>query len=116
MLVANFVGAAAAIGCVLALLPGWLNEDGASFVPIFLFPGLCFMAASFFGLLLIEPRDNYRRAAVPIAELFVQAWRTLRDDANFRRLAHCCRVFRLLDDAVSALPGFGTRILGLGSY
>jgi hypothetical protein len=87
MLVANLVGAIVAIGCVLFLLPGWLTVERVDYVSIFGFTGFCFAVSAASAVLLVERRDNYRQAAMRIDRVFGEALRTLREDANFRRLA-----------------------------
>jgi hypothetical protein len=93
MLVANVVGATCAVGLALALLPGWLVEGGARFAWIFGFSGGCFFLATALCLLLVEPRDAYRREESSGWRSLGLAWRTVRDDRRFRRLALIAGMF-----------------------
>ena len=93
MLVANVVGATCAVGLALALLPGWLAEGAARFAWIFGFSGGCFFLATALCLLLVEPRDAYCREESSGWRSLGLAWRTVRDDRTFRRLALIAGMF-----------------------
>lgn len=92
MLAANTVGAAVAIGCALLLLRRWLaTPDG--YVWIFGFAGSCFALTAGLALLLREPADNYQQPRASLPQLLARSWRTLRADANLRRLAWISGLF-----------------------
>jgi len=95
LLVSNTAGAATAIVCALCLLPLWLQPEAedSQFARIFGFAGACFAAAAACSLLLAEPPDRYREAASSIARVIGNAWSTLREDANFRRLTVVSMLF-----------------------
>lgn len=109
MLVANLVGAVVAIGLVLWLLPRWLRADGADFVWIFLFTGLCFGLTAASSLLLVEASDAHQQAPLRVRQVFAAAGRTLRNDPNFLRLALVAAAF---SSTMMLFPQY--QALGLG--
>ena len=104
LMVADVVGATTAVACALALLPLWLPNDTASglegsppveanFAAIFGFSTALFCIASLMSWLLHEEPDHQEEARRGIADVFAGAWRTLRDDPNFRRTATVAALF-----------------------
>ncbi len=93
MLMANVFGAMAAITCAWLLLPRWLHSGSADFAWVFGFAGLCFAGSAVSSFVLAEPADNYEEPRSPAAEVFRAGWRTLRSDANFRRLSIISALF-----------------------
>jgi len=93
LLLANLVGAASAISFAAWLLPYWLRPESVAFRPMFAFTGVCFLGSAAISLLLSEPKDNYHQVANGISHLFRGAWKTLRDDTNFRRLGTIAALF-----------------------
>ncbi len=92
MWVSNLLGSACAIGFALWLLPHWL-ADTARFGQVFAFTATCFVAASLSALTLQEPRDDYTSSVRRLRDVWVNAWRTLKEDANFRLLAIAASLF-----------------------
>lgn len=103
LLSATFVGAFAAIGCILAFMPRWLTDDTARFDYIFGFAGLCFSGAAMLALLLKEPADSYEEPASRLLEKFTDVLRTLRSDAKFRRL---CLIAALFGSSIMLFPHY----------
>lgn len=104
LMVADVIGATTAVVCALALLPLWLPEDSgaildgspapqANFAAIFGFSTALFCVASLMSWLLREEPDAHDEPSRGIAEVFIAAWRTLRDDRNFRRTAVVAALF-----------------------
>ncbi|WP_237564783.1 hypothetical protein [Blastopirellula marina] len=87
MLVANFVGAIAAIGFAAWLLPMWLTNDSAQVYWIFGFAGGAFLASAGVAALLKERCDQSSHVKGTALELFHDAFSVLTEDRNFRRLA-----------------------------
>ncbi|MEQ8790349.1 MAG: MFS transporter [Pirellulaceae bacterium] len=93
MLFSNVIGSIAAIVCAWYLLRQWLTPDTADFRLIFLFSGAAFAVCVGVSLLLSEPADHYRQARSPLRHLFSDVRRTMREDANFRRLMGVAALF-----------------------
>ncbi len=93
LMIADFVGASSAVICALTLLQYWLFEDGAHWAAIFGFTTCLFAAASVMSWFLKEEPDNHYEEPRGITQLFARAWQTLREDANFRRLAIVSALF-----------------------
>jgi hypothetical protein len=93
LMIADFVGASSAVICALTLLQQWLYEDHADWAAIFGFTTCLFAAASVMSWFLKEEPDNHYEAPRGVRHLFVRAWQTLREDANFRRLAIVSALF-----------------------
>ncbi|MCC9605370.1 MFS transporter [Blastopirellula sp. JC732] len=87
MLVANFVGAIAAIGLAAWLLPKWLSNDDAQVHWIFGFAGGAFLLSAGISALLKERHDKAPHVKGTAVELFHDAFSVLSEDRNFRRLA-----------------------------
>jgi MFS family permease len=93
LMIADFVGASSAVICALTLLRYWLYEDHAHWAAIFGFTTCLFAAASIMSWFLKEQPDDHHEPPRGIRHLFARAWQTLRDDANFRRLAIVSALF-----------------------
>lgn len=91
--IADFVGASAAVVCAATLLLQWLHDDGADYAAIFGFTTALFAAASIMSWLLTELPDDHYEASRGVSHVFQAAWRTLAEDANFRRLAIVSALF-----------------------
>jgi predicted MFS family arabinose efflux permease len=87
LMIADFVGASSAVICAITLLRQWLHEDHADWAAIFGFTTCLFAAASVMSWFLREEPDHHHEPPRGIAHIFTRAWQSLRDDANFRRLA-----------------------------
>ena len=93
LMIADFVGASAAVLCALTLLHRWLYEDHADWAAIFGFTTCLFAAASVMSWFLKEQPDDHYEPPRGVTHLFARAWQTLREDANFRRLAIVSALF-----------------------
>jgi hypothetical protein len=93
LMIADFVGASTAMLCAIFLLRQWLHEDGADYAAIFGFTTGLFAIASAMSWFLIEQPDNHHEPSRGVAYVFSAAWQTLREDANFRRLAMVSALF-----------------------
>jgi MFS family permease len=93
LMIADFVGASAAVVCAATLLLQWLHEDHADYAAIFGFTTCLFAAASVMSWLLKEQPDDHYEPYRGVSHVFGAAWQTLRDDANFRRLAIVSALF-----------------------
>lgn len=104
LMIADVIGATTAVVCALALLPLWLPDDRASgletsppreanFAAIFGFSTALFCVASLMSWLLREEPDAQQEPKRGVADVFAGAWRTLRDDPNFRRTATVAALF-----------------------
>lgn len=87
MYATGILGAISAIGCVLWLMPDWLQVGNPRFDLLFLFPGLLFAVAAMLVWCFDEKADPCPMVPKRKRNCFVDAYRTLRDDQNFRRLA-----------------------------
>ncbi|HEX5104476.1 MAG TPA: hypothetical protein VFV87_11725, partial [Pirellulaceae bacterium] len=90
---ADAIGATSAMICAATLLLMWLHDDGADYAAIFGFTTVLFAAASVMSWFLKEQPDNHYEPARGVAHVFRAAWRTLAEDANFRRLAIVAALF-----------------------
>jgi len=93
LMIADFVGASSAVICALTLLRYWLFEDHAHWAAIFGFTTCLFAAASIMSWFLKEQPDDHYEPPRGAVHIFARAWQTLRDDANFRRLAIVSALF-----------------------
>jgi hypothetical protein len=93
LMIADFVGASAAMICAATLLLQWLHDDGADYAAIFGFTTCLFAAASAMSWLLKEQPDDHYEPYRGVTHVFQAAWRTLAEDANFRRLAIVSALF-----------------------
>src|SRR3954447_9381435 len=93
LMIADFVGASAAMVCAATLLLQWLHEDGADYAAIFGFTTCLFAAASAMSWFLKEQPDDHYEPNRGVSHVFRVAWQTLAEDANFRRLAIVSALF-----------------------
>lgn len=93
LMIADTVGAISAVTCALTLLLAWLHDEGAAFGRIFGFTTCLFAAASLMSWFLKEKADVDYEPPRGMSHLFSAAWQTLKDDANFRRLAIVSALF-----------------------
>jgi MFS family permease len=91
--ISDFVGASSAMICAVTLLPMWLHEDSADYAAIFGFTTALFAAASVMSWFLKEQPDDHYEPPRGVRHVFRAAWRTLVEDANFRRLAVVSALF-----------------------
>jgi hypothetical protein len=93
LMLADAVGASSAMICAATLLLMWLHEDHADYAAIFGFTTLLFAAASVMSWFLKEQPDDHYEPPGGVRHIFRAAWRTLAEDANFRRLAVVSALF-----------------------
>ena len=94
MMMANLVGASSAILLASLCLPRWLAMGIAGFPWIFGCSAVCFAIAAGIALTLWEPRYRASEADQKSrSPMFAAAWRTLKQDANFRRLGIVAALF-----------------------
>jgi MFS family permease len=93
LLVANIIGAVIAISCALLLLPRWLNETSADIGSIFGFAAGCFFLSAVATLFLVEPPDAFVEPRTSFVALLGNAWRPIREDRHFRRLAFVAAMY-----------------------
>ena len=93
MSVANIIGAITAIGCAWYLLRLWLRPDSGNFTWIFGFAGGCFILGALISAQLREPRDRYRDSPRTVRKIFLDSWRTIRQDRDFARLTFVAAAF-----------------------
>ncbi len=93
LMIADFVGATSAMVCAATLLLRWLHDDGADYAAIFGFTTCLFAAASVMSWFLKEQPDDYFEPSRSVTHVFHAAWRTLAEDANFRRLSLVSALF-----------------------
>jgi hypothetical protein len=91
--IADFVGATSAVLCAITLLLQWLHDDYANFAAIFGFTTALFAIASMMSWFLKEQPDDHYEPAKGVRHVFSSAWRTIVEDANFRRLAVVSALF-----------------------
>ncbi len=87
LLVSNVAGGTTAVLCALLLLSYWLHETSGEFGKIFGFSAALFAVAAASALFLGEPSDHYHEPRASLWRLIANIGRTLRADANLRRLA-----------------------------
>jgi hypothetical protein len=93
LMLADFVGASAAMICAATLLWHWLHDDGADYAAIFGFTTALFAVASAMSWFLREQPDDHYEPYRGVTHVFQAAWQTLAGDANFRRLAIVSALF-----------------------
>jgi hypothetical protein len=93
LMLADFGGATLAMICAVVLLRQWLHATHADYASIFGFTTALFAAASAMTWLLVEQPDDYDEPSRGLTHVFAAAWRTLAEDANFRRLAIVSALF-----------------------
>jgi len=88
LLASNMIGAGSAVLCAFVLLPMWLQGEVPRFDWIFGFSGVLFSGAAMSVVMLIEKADNFEQqpAATPM-HYFADAYNTIAEDRNFRKLA-----------------------------
>jgi hypothetical protein len=91
--IADFVGATTAVLCAITLLLQWLHDDHADFASIFGFTTALFAVASMMSWFLREQPDDHFEPSRGVTHVFRAAWRTVVEDANFRRLAIVSALF-----------------------
>ncbi|MCA9113655.1 MAG: MFS transporter [Planctomycetaceae bacterium] len=91
---AGVVGSVVSITCAWYLLGLWLDRPDGGFVPIFLFCGCGFVIAGLCILFVREPADSgVPRTKSLHRDLLPDAWRLVRNDRDFRRLAIVSMLF-----------------------
>src|SRR5690606_18065199 len=85
--ISNVLGAISAVTCAFLLLPRWLREDSIDVLAVFGFASGCFFLSALATLFLRESPDAFEQAPQTPWQHLVEAWRPIRTDANFRRLA-----------------------------
>jgi len=115
LMIADFVGASAAVVCAATLLLQWLHDDGADYAAIFGFTTALFAAASVMSWLLKELPDNHDEPARGVTHVFQAAWTTLVEDANFRRLAIVSALFSTTLALFPHYQALAKEKLGLGT-
>jgi MFS family permease len=93
LMIADAVGASSAMLCAATLLMMWLHEDHADYAAIFGFTTALFAIASVMSWFLKEQPDDHYEPSRGVRHVFRAAWRTLAEDANFRRLAIVSALF-----------------------
>jgi MFS family permease len=107
------VGAPAAILAAGLLLGPWLAKADHGFGYIFGFAGIAFLLSSIFGVALTEPADDYEEKAAGLVDPFAEAWRIIRDDRDFRRLAVVAALFSAVLVLFPHYQAMGRTHLGL---
>lgn len=94
LLASNMIGAGSAVLCAFVLLPLWLAGEVPRFDLIFGFSGVLFAIAALSVLLLTESADDFQQppAAHPM-HYFADAYNTIVEDRNFRKLAFVGALF-----------------------
>lgn len=113
--IADFVGASAAVICAMTLLLQWLHDDGADYAAIFGFTTALFAMASVMSWLLRELPDDHYEPSRGVTHVFQAAWRTLAEDANFRRLAMVSALFSTTLVLFPHYQALAREKLGLGT-
>jgi hypothetical protein len=93
LMLADFMGASAAMICAAVLLLRWLHDEGADYAAIFGFTTSLFAAASVMSWLLRELPDDHYEPSRGVRHVFRAAWRTVAEDSNFRRLTIVSALF-----------------------
>ena len=115
LMIADVCGAISAVTCALTLLMVWLQDDHADFAKIFGFTTALFATASIMSWLLKEKPDDGFEPSRGVAHIFGAAWKTLKTDANFRRV---CVVSALFSTSLVLFPHYQALArdeLGLGT-
>jgi hypothetical protein len=115
LMIADFVGASAAVICAATLLLRWLHEKTADYAAIFGFTTCLFAAASAMSWLLKEQPDDHYEPYRGRGHVFAAAWQTLRDDRNFRRLAIVSALFSTTLILFPHYQAVANQQLGLGT-
>jgi MFS family permease len=85
--VATVVGVVVAAASAALLIPRWFSAEQARFECLFLSAGAFFLMAAGIATALAEPADSNERGPGGLSIQVIEAWRVIRRDANFRRLA-----------------------------
>ena len=93
LLVSNVLGGTTAVLCALGLLSFWLHERSGEFGKIFGFSAALFAVAAVSAWFLDERADAFHEPRSNPWRLAAGIWRTLRGDANLRRLAIVTSLF-----------------------
>jgi MFS family permease len=115
LMIADFVGASAAVICAATLLLRWLHEKTADYAAIFGFTTCLFAAASAMSWLLKEQPDDHYEPYRGAGHVFQAAWRTLQEDRNFRRLAIVSALFSTTLILFPHYQAVANQQLGLGT-
>ncbi len=92
LLLSTFWGSIPAMGCAWWLLPGWLETPSTGFACLFGFVAVCFFLSGLSAMLAFEPADipdktsQSEQPAAGHRGSIAETWRTVRGDANLRRL------------------------------
>lgn len=93
---------ATTFGCPLAILAAywlmgpWLESPIPGFGYTFGICGVMFLIALVVTFFLVEPADNFEEPALRPHEHFTAAWKIIRHDAHFRRLAIVAALFSMV--------------------
>jgi len=115
LMIADFVGASAAVVCAATLLLRWLHDKTADYAAIFGFTTCLFAAASAMSWLLKEQPDDHYEPYRGRGHVFRAAWQTLKDDRNFRRLAIVSALFSTTLILFPHYQAVANQQLGLGT-
>ncbi|MEX1096372.1 MAG: MFS transporter [Planctomycetales bacterium] len=114
----GIAGSVCAIACAWLLLARWLavpdNEPGriGGFGHVFAFAGGGFLVASAVSCFVREPADERVAATAVRHAHFGTAWRILREDAAFRRLAIVAMLFLTMQQLFPHFEALGRQPLG----
>ena len=115
LMIADVIGVTSAVICAVTLLPQWLETEGRpDFEWIFGFSTCLFAFASLMAWQVQEVPDNHDEPRKPLRRLFEGAWKTLKEDANFRRLAVVSALFTTSLLLFPFYQSVGRNKLGLG--
>jgi hypothetical protein len=93
MSLALVIGSSLAILAAWLMLRPWLELPDKGFGYAFGFCGLMFLLAALATRLVVEPKDDYREPPIKPSQHFWAAWRVVRRDGRFRRLALVAALF-----------------------
>jgi predicted MFS family arabinose efflux permease len=108
------LGSVVAVSCAWVLLSWWLRPDGGNFAAVFAFAGGLFVIAGAVAWWFREQADEPRTEVFEPRRLVGDAWSTLREDANFRRLAVIAALFGAMMTLFPHYQDVGRTRLGLG--
>lgn len=86
-LFANLMGGLGAITAAVILLQRWLESPSTGFVYVFGFAGFCFFLGGLIAYSLVEQPDRNGKRRSRLRAFLLPAFRTVRDDSQFRKLA-----------------------------
>ena len=110
----SLLGSMAAVVATMMLLPQWLAMGGVGFAYIFGFAGVWFAISASAILALREPSDGSIDSSEVEQHFVADAWRVLRTDANFRRLAVVAAFFSVALMFFPHYQALARERLGLG--